>query len=135
MIRTTGSSVALDTNIAIDLMQGRREAVAFLKECGEVLLPLPVLGELRYGALLRPRPEEHEARIDEMLKDTGVLEMTEATARAYATIRTKLRRTGTPIPGNDLWIAAQCVAQTLPLATRDQHFERVTDLERILPYG
>jgi predicted nucleic acid-binding protein len=55
----------------------------------------------------------------------------EGTAEHYAEIRVELKRSGRPIPVNDLWIAALARQHALPLLSRDQHFEFVRGLERI----
>ena len=52
------------------------------------------------------------------------------TAEHYARLFVQLKRAGTPIPDDDLWIAALALEHDLPLITRDQHFERVPQLLR-----
>ncbi|WP_162550200.1 PIN domain-containing protein [Hymenobacter nivis] len=49
-------------------------------------------------------------------------------ADTYAEIRLQLKQAGRPIPENDIWIAALCVAYDVPLLSRDQHFEYVSGL-------
>lgn len=53
----------------------------------------------------------------------------EDTARQYGELFAKLRRQGTPIPTNDIWIAALALQYDLTLDTRDEHFKRVPDLK------
>ena len=53
------------------------------------------------------------------------------TVRPYAEIRDRLKRAGTPIPSNDLWIAALAVQHRLPVVSRDTHFDQVRTLTRI----
>jgi tRNA(fMet)-specific endonuclease VapC len=52
-----------------------------------------------------------------------------ATAEHYGRIRATLSNAGTPIPENDIWIAAIAQENQLPVATRDQHFDQVTGLK------
>ena len=51
------------------------------------------------------------------------------TAEHYGRIRAQLAQSGTPIPENDIWIAALALEHQLPLAARDAHFDRVTGLQ------
>jgi predicted nucleic acid-binding protein len=59
-----------------------------------------------------------------------VLAVTDETATAYAALRVALKRSGRPIPANDAWIAALALQHRLPVLSRDQHFDVVSDLER-----
>jgi predicted nucleic acid-binding protein len=66
-----------------------------------------------------------------LLSRSRVLNITEETSIWYAEIRLELKRTGKPIPTNDLWIAALCRQHNLPLLSRDRHFDLVAGLRRI----
>jgi predicted nucleic acid-binding protein len=74
----------------------------------------------------------HRARYEEWLRATLrlllVLRVSEAAADAYAEIRAELKAAGSPIPTNDLWIAALAREHGWPLATRDRHFAAVRGL-------
>ena len=61
----------------------------------------------------------------------GVLYADEATTRSYAGLFAQLRRQGTPIPTNDLWIAALAVQHGLALHSRDAHFDSIPQLLRV----
>ena len=52
-------------------------------------------------------------------------------AQHYAEIIFGLRQKGKPIPTNDLWIAALCRQHSLPLLSRDRHFDQVAGLNRV----
>lgn len=67
----------------------------------------------------------------EVLATCLVLPIDESTAALYADIRGELKHAGRPIPGNDLWIAALARQYSLPLLSRDRHFDLVTGLTRI----
>ena len=60
----------------------------------------------------------------------GILLPARDTAEHYARLFVQLKRAGTPIPDNDLWIAALVLQHDLVLITRDRHFERVPQLLR-----
>jgi tRNA(fMet)-specific endonuclease VapC len=103
-----GSSVALDTSVAIDVLAGRAESLT-AQAITEFLLPVPVIGELRYGALNSRKPDENLAEVERLVARCRVMDITLATAAVYARLRLQLKTKGKPIPGNDLWIAASCV--------------------------
>jgi predicted nucleic acid-binding protein len=60
-----------------------------------------------------------------------VLFADDATTHQYAALFRQLRRQGTPIPINDLWIAALVVQHGLALCDRDRHFDRLPQLARV----
>ena len=82
-----------------------------------------------YGGTQQPRNENLLRRF--MTRDTvGVLLPDQGTAERYAHLFVQLKRAGTPIPDNDLWIAALALENDLVLITRDRHFERIPQLLR-----
>ncbi len=124
--------VALDTNRLTDLFQGDTALAELLETCEEVWIPLVVLAEIKagfYGANERHRNEILLRRL--LSKPTvGVLLPSRETAEHYARLFVQLRRAGTPIPDNDLWIAALALEHDLLLVTRDRHFRRIPQLLR-----
>lgn len=128
-IPVNGASAALDTSVAIDVLAGE-PANLLSQTVEEFLLPVPVVGELRYGALNSKRASENLAAVDELVGRCRVLEITATTAAVYARLRLALKEKGTPIPENDVWIAALCVEHQVPLVTADAHFDAVDGLQR-----
>ena len=124
-----GSSVALDTSVAIDVLADRAESLTS-QGITEFLLPVPVVGELRYGALNSRRADENLAEVERLVARCRVLEITSATAAVYARLRLQLKSKGKPIPENDLWIAAVCVEHDVKLAAVDGHFDTIDGLQR-----
>ena len=124
--------MALDTNRLTDLFQGDAELADRLGECDEVWLPLVVLAEIKAGFYGGTQQHRNEVLLQSFLaKPTvGVLLPERETAEHYARLFVQLKRAGTPIPDNDLWIAALVLEHDLQLITRDQHFERVPQLLR-----
>ena len=94
-------------------------------------LPVTVLGEYRYGLLGSKKKARLEHWLDDLLNDVRVLEVSARTSSVYALVRQQLRTAGTPIPENDVWIAAIAIEHGLPLATRDKHFTVVKGLELV----
>jgi tRNA(fMet)-specific endonuclease VapC len=123
-----GNSIALDTNQAIAVLNGAGAVEQRLGGCVTVFIPAIVLGELRFGALNSARSEENLKRVEMLASRCQMLAITDVTAARYADIRLALKRSGLPIPENDIWIAASCVEHALPLATSDTHFGYVDGL-------
>lgn len=120
--------VLLDTSVVIRHLH-RESAVTDLLEAAEALfLPAVVLGELYHGAF-RGRQREKELRgIQELLPAVTVLGVTAKTAELFGQIGAELALAGTPIPTNDVWVAALAREHGLPVATDDAHFARVRGL-------
>ena len=127
--------VALDTNRLTDLFQGDMGLAEQLGYCDEVWVPLVVLGEIKAGFFGGTQQTRNEALLQALLaKSTvGILMPTRATADHYARVFVQLKRAGTPIPDNDLWIAAMVLEHNLTLITRDRHFDRIPQLLRSAP--
>jgi tRNA(fMet)-specific endonuclease VapC len=124
--------VALDTNRITDLFRGDIELANCLGTCEEVWIPLLVLGEIKAGFYGGTQQRQNEMLLNRLLaKSTvDVLLASRQTAEHYARVFVQLKRAGTPIPDNDLWIAALVLEHNLVLITRDQHFERIPQLMR-----
>jgi tRNA(fMet)-specific endonuclease VapC len=124
--------VALDTNRLTDLFRGDAELADRLGQCDEVWIPLIVLAEMKAGFLGGSQQSRNEAVLRAFLaKPTvGILLPARETAEHYARLFVQLKRAGTPIPDNDLWIAALALEHDLQLITRDEHFEQVPQLLR-----
>lgn len=121
--------VLLDTNIVIALFDGDAAVLKNLREATEVCVPAIVVGELMYGARRSRHARENLALIGEFAVASTVLACDAGTAESYGEIKAKLRRAGTPIPENDIWIAATARQHGLLLATRDGHFGNVERLD------
>jgi len=122
--------LALDANRYTDLARGIPEVVATVSTAVEVMIPFIVVGELRAGFRSGTRGAENERVLSRFLQTdgVGVLLPDEVTTHLCADLHAELRRAGTPIPTNDLWIAALAVQHDLVLYTRDQHFRCVNRL-------
>jgi tRNA(fMet)-specific endonuclease VapC len=123
-----GSVCVLDTNIVVAILNGDQTVSQYLAGFPTVCLPMPVVGELMFGALNSQRSTENLARLQKFLGSSRALDTTTQTARAYADVRLGLKRKARPIPENDIWIAASAIEHGLPLATRDSHFTHVDHL-------
>ena len=119
----------VDTNVVIALLAGDPAAVENLENKAAVFLCVPVIGELRYGALASARVEQNLARLDDLSKAATVLSCDSDTAVCYSTVKLGLRKKGRPIPENDVWIAAIARQHGLTLVSRDSHFKEIEGLE------
>ena len=128
-----GNSLLLDTSVVVKHFRGSAIMVRKLAEREELFLPQQALGELYYGAYRSARPEKHLAQIEQFLAAVDVLTPDKETSVLYGKIATALSLAGTPIPQNDIWIAALAVQTGLPLATCDSHFDHVSGL-RVLKW-
>lgn len=118
--------VSLDTNAYSDLKRGTRW-VREIAHATEVQMCATVLGEIRYGFALAKYEARNVSELEDFLKDPVVVqaEVSDRTASHYADLKRYLRMKGTPIPENDIWIAASCVERGVVLLTSDRHFERL----------
>lgn len=125
--------IALDTNRYSDFCRGVGEVVEAVARAEKILLPFVVLGELRAGFQAGTRALQNERYLTRFLNSPRVqlLLADEQTTHHYAEIFTQLRKQGTPIPTNDIWIAALMVQHNLLLLARDKHFDALPQLARL----
>lgn len=121
----------LDTNGLSAVADGESELEPLLRKAAQLALPVIVLGEYRYGISQSRERVRYEEWLIEYLPAFRILTVDEHTAISYSVIRTELKRAGTPIPSNDVWIAALCRQYSLPLISRDHHFDAVSGLTRL----
>ena len=132
---SSGSSSApklvLDTSAYAHLRAGSDDVMDAVAAAEVVYLPTVVLGELEAGFRLGRRTEENRVTLSEFLSEpfVGVLPVSRRVARRYGQVFAQLRRAGTPIPVNDIWIAACTLERGAHLLTFDRDFERVENLD------
>lgn len=125
--------VALDTNRYVDLCKGVAATVDLVAAADEVFLPFIVVAELRAGFALGRRGAENERVLRRFLQKEGVqvLFADDQTTFHYASVFRQLRASGTPIPTNDIWIAALVLEHNLVLHARDEHFDAISQIPRV----
>jgi predicted nucleic acid-binding protein len=127
--------LVLDTNIYIDFGQGKQGVVDLIAgQSTEILLPVIVLGELFYGFQKGSKSRENEVVLRRFVTELGVsiIDVDEEVARKYSLVYSALSAKGTPIPINDVWIAACCMSVGGTLLTRDGHFEQIEQIDKII---
>src|SRR5271166_1531016 len=124
--------VALDTNRYADLSRGDGFVVSLVATADEIWLPFVVVGELRAGFAAGSQGPRNEAVLRRFLlkPGVGILYADEQTTYHYASVYRQLRKQGTPIPTNDMWIAALVLQHSLSLYDRDRHFDALPQLLR-----
>ncbi len=129
--------VVLDTSAYSRLRTGDQRVRDVVAEAEVVLVPVIVLGELQGAFELGSRARENRVALAEFLAEpfVAVTPASASVARHYGLIYAGLRRAGTPVPVNDMWIAACAIDQGGCLVTFDRDFERIAGLDRIVFEG
>jgi tRNA(fMet)-specific endonuclease VapC len=120
----------IDTNIYSNALKGEKDAVSLLKRLRLIGISSISIGELLSGFKGGQWEKENRSELEEFLDSPRVriYSVDENTAQFYAEILNELRRRGTPIPTNDIWIASVALQRGLPLCSRDGHFSKVQGL-------
>jgi predicted nucleic acid-binding protein len=119
--------IAVDTNIISTLLRGESCELP----SSELYVPFMVVAELRAGVAAGDNPPKNQSILDTFLLDENVTlspGLTPEMIPCYTQIYSYLRKQGTPISPNDLWIAAECMQLSLPLLTRDKDFNHVPQI-------
>ena len=119
----------LDTNIVIGMFSGNRAIQERMQNSRTVFLASPVIGELYYGARKSNRVLENLRRVNTFVDEHTFLSCDLETADWYGIIKERLQSKGTPIPDNDIWIAAIALQHNLILVTQDAHFDEIESLQ------
>jgi len=123
-------AVLLDTNAYAKYLRGDPAVLEALAGAGLVYMSVSVLGELfagfRHGSMEKVNRQILESFLGKPV--VRVLEATRETADYFGLIRSALRKAGTPIPANDVWIAAHALETGSVLLTYDPHFRAVPGL-------
>ena len=120
----------LDTNGYVGFKMGNPEIVEYLTRANIILISPIVLGELMFGFINGARFKQNMDELDQFLNHGAVeeIQIGKITADRYSRIAAQLKRQGTPIPANDIWIAAQAMEHGAELVTMDRHFEKISGL-------
>ena len=120
----------LDTSVYSAFKRGVPTVVSALRRPSEILVPVIGLGELKAGFELGTRRDRNRSELAEFLRRprVRVVRVDQSTTDRYALLHAELRRKGTPLPTNDLWIAALAIEHGAELLTLDSDFERIPQL-------
>ena len=115
----------LDTNILIALFNKDADVIKSLQKQAKTFIPSIVLGELFYGAYNSINISENITRIENLASTGMIIPCDEITAKVYGDIKARLKKDGTMIPENDIWIAAIAIQHGMSIVSRDKHFGRI----------
>ncbi|HUT76424.1 MAG TPA: type II toxin-antitoxin system VapC family toxin [Polyangia bacterium] len=124
--------LAIDTNRYVDFCRNEESIVRGFQLAREIVVPFVTLAELRAGFACGTMAKRNAAVLTRFLgrPRVRVLWADDGTTHHFANLFRQLRQQGTPIPTNDLWIAALCTQHDLILASRDAHFDRLPQIPR-----
>ena len=124
------SPILIDINAYAAFKRGHPDALAIVAQAPEIGICAVVLGELYGGFAAGTREEANRGELAEFLSfsQVTVLPVDLNTASIYANIYLQLRLAGTPLPTNDMWIAACAVQHGLHVFSFDKHFRSVPGL-------
>ncbi|KXU34063.1 hypothetical protein AXK11_09025 [Cephaloticoccus primus] len=121
----------VDTNGLSAWADGAEAVRSALRRSTRPVIPAIVLGEYRYGIIKSNRFARYQDWLRRTLPLCAIHPVTEVTAEIYGRLRAELERRGTPLPLNDIWIAAIALELDLPLLSNDSDFDRIEGLVRI----
>jgi tRNA(fMet)-specific endonuclease VapC len=119
--------ICLDTSAYTHFKRGHAAVVEAVCSARLVQVPTIVLGELRSGFRLGARADRNEAGLRQFLAQpvVRVLDVDDDAASIYADLIVELRSAGTPLPTNDVWIAALAAREGATVVTCDRHFASI----------
>ena len=122
--------IILDTNAYVGFKRNLIDLVEIIVNSESILFSPIVLGELMFGFRNGTRFKENIHDLDKFLdhERVQVVQICQITSDRYSRIASQLRRQGTPVPTNDIWIAAQTMEHGAELITSDRHFENISGL-------
>ncbi len=122
--------VMMDTSAYTAFLRGSPEVKEAVQQADEIVFNPVVLGELMAGFLMGRNERKNRAILKDFLGSPRVIvaEIDEETSERYAVIVQSLRMKGTPIPTNDLWIAASAMQHGLRVLTTDKHYLKVPQI-------
>ena len=114
----------MDTSAYIAFLEGHHEVKAQVQRADEIFLNPVILGEFLSGFVMGKKEKRNRALLQDFMRSprVGLLEIDQETSERYAVILNHLRRKGTPIPTNDIWIAASAMQYGLIVVTTDRHY-------------
>lgn len=125
--------ILIDTNRYRDFCSATPEVVNKFRSAEGIYISFITLAELRAGFICGTMARKNERVLNTFMNRPRVqlVYANEDTVHHYATIFFQLRRQGTPIPTNDIWIASLATQYNLVLYSRDAHFDNLPQIPRI----
>lgn len=127
-------TVALDTNVVTKILRGDHSDIdPLLARIDTFYIPWAVYAELLSGIAAGSNPAKYTPLLESFLDKSYVIRSTTLGSRTvphYAEIYATLRKQGTPVSPNDMWIAAECAAEGIALLTLDTDFKNIPQVLR-----
>jgi len=122
--------VLLDTNVYCAFKKNNKKIVDAFKHLDYIGIDITMLAELYSGFKSGNKETINRNELECFLnsKRVHILNHNDITADFYAYIFDTLKKKGTPIPTNDIWIAAVALQNGLTLFTLDKHFQNIDGL-------
>lgn len=126
-------NLALDTNRYVDFVQNDPDVLRRVQQAQRVVIAFVVLAELRAGFADGTKLQQNEQILNRVLASprVEVVYPDDQTTHHYSRLHFQLKKQGTPIPINDLWLAAVVAQHGLVLYARDKHFDHLPQIPRI----
>lgn len=123
--------IVLDTNCYSAFLAGDQKVLESLVAAEIIFMSIFVLGELYAGFKGGTKEAANIRLLDRFLQKPGVrvLNATSETAEIFGQLKATLKKTGTPLPINDVWIAAHAMETGSSIVTYDNHFDKITGLQ------
>lgn len=114
----------LDTSAYSHFKRGDPRVVDLIDRADWLGVPVIVLGELAVGFRQGRRRDANEADLERFVANPAVevLPVNDDVVDLYADIVLDLKRAGTPLPANDIWIAAVAARHGATVLTYEAHF-------------
>lgn len=128
------NSILLDTSAYAAFKRNHGDVIDLVRAAERILLPVVVIGELLAGFEAGSRRERNRSELEQFCANrrVEVVPLTGASAERYAAIYSHLSAAGTPVPTNDLWIAAAAMTHGALLVTLDTHFRHMPQILSII---
>jgi len=122
--------IILDTNAYTGLLSGNEQILSAVASAEVVFMSIFVLGELHAGFLGGSKRRQNLDILKRFLTKPSVkiLNATAETAEVFGTLKNALKQAGTPLPINDVWIAAHGIETGSVIVTQDQHFREIAGI-------
>jgi tRNA(fMet)-specific endonuclease VapC len=122
----------IDTNVIIIMLHGEQEAIDLLQKVEKAYILTIIKGELYHGASKSVRREANMELFRKTLEKYETVSLDSDTiAVSYGLIKSELEKKGKRIPENDIWIAAAAHASNLSIATFDEHFTYISQIQLV----
>lgn len=124
------NGILLDTSAYSELTRGNNDVLDAIQTAESIAVTPIILGELLSGFAHGSLELQNIKNLDRFLLSPRcvILPVINETAQRYAHIHKSLKKAGTPIPTNDLWIAASAMEHGLTVVTLDKHFAYIPQI-------